>query len=190
MGYGHLYVISAPSGTGKTTVIRELRSVLPALAHSVSYTTRAARPNEVDGTDYFFVDEATFQQMVADEAFIEWVHVHDHSYGTPKKQIEKLRQAGRNVMLDIEIQGAANVRTYDATATLIFLAPPSLDVLAARLRGRGTETPASMALRLKRASKELAAQSQYDHVVVNDGVSEACAAIVQIIQQRHDSVAQ
>lgn len=181
MRRGHLYVISAPSGTGKTTVVRRLRALCPALAHSVSYTTRASRPGEREGVDYYFVDTVTFQQMAAQGAFIEWARVHEHAYGTPKAQIEALLASGRDIMLDIDIQGARAVKRCDPTATLIFLAPPSMTVLAERLHQRGTESSAEIERRLRQAQHELAQQHHYDHVVINDQVERACAEIARVV---------
>lgn len=183
MPRGHVYVISAPSGTGKTTVIRQLRTLCPELAHSISYTTRAPRAGEQHGVEYCFVDAATFQRMIDHGEFIEWARVHAHSYGTPTAQIEASLQSGRDIMLDIDVQGAMLVKRHDASATLIFLAPPSMPVLEQRLRQRGTESAEAIALRLQQAQHELAQQQIYDHVVVNDTVDAACAQILALIQR-------
>ncbi len=181
---GHLFVISAPSGTGKTTVVHELQRRLPQLADSVSCTTRAPRPNERDGVDYHFISHQQFQEMIAAQAFVEWAPVYDNFYGTPKKPLETWRAAGRDVILDLDIQGAAAVKQYDPSATLIFLAPPSLEILAARLRGRGTEDPATLERRLQRAAEEMAARDRYDHVIVNDDIQTTCDALLRILQPR------
>ncbi len=188
MSHGHLYVISAPSGTGKTSVVHRLRTVCPQLAHSISYTTRQPRPNERDGVDYYFVDPATFQGMVERGEFIEWARVHDHGYGTPKRQIEAILASGRDVMLDIDVQGAATVKRMMPEATLIFLVPPSLEVLERRLHQRGTESPEVIERRLRQAAHELAQQQIYDHVIVCNTIEETCAHIVDLMQNHRRSV--
>ncbi len=181
---GHLYVISAPSGTGKTTVVHRLRQLSPALTHSISYTTRAPRTGERDGHDYFFVDAATFQRMIDQHEFIEWARVYDQSYGTPKQQIEDCRARGADIMLDIDVQGAFAVKQFDPSATLIFLVPPSMEVLEQRLRKRGTESAEAIARRLRQAQYELAQQHRYDAVFVNHVVDETCAQILALIHNR------
>jgi guanylate kinase len=181
MEQGNLYVISAPSGAGKTTVLHALLRQLPGLKVSVSCTTRAPRPGETDGVDYHFVTRARFDAMVAAAEFLEWAEVHAHAYGTPKIPIAQWRGDGQDVVLDIDIQGAAQVKTALPDATLIFLAPPSLTELEQRLRGRGTESPASLARRLEKAEAEMAAQDAYDHVVVNHDIAQATQCIVTII---------
>lgn len=184
MTLGRLYVMSAPSGTGKTTVIRELLRRLPALVLSVSYTTRAPRAGECNGVDYHFVDRTEFQRMIAADEFLEWAEVHGNRYGTGKSAIRQLQAAGRDVLLDIDVQGGRAVRAWDPEACLIFLLPPSLDELRTRLQGRNTESPESLARRLAQASQEIAERTWYDHVVTNDTIESAVTAIAAVIAPR------
>lgn len=181
MTHGRIIVISAPSGTGKTTVIDALLRRVPRLAMSVSYTTRAPRAGERQGVHYYFVTPDQFTRMIAADEFLEWVEVHGNRYGTAKAEIRRLQAAGRDVLLDIEVQGARAVKNWDAAALLIFLLPPSLDTLRARLQGRGSETPESLARRLARASAEIAEQGWYDHVVTNDQLEQTCDRLVEIL---------
>jgi guanylate kinase len=178
---GRLFVLSAPSGTGKSTVLRELRERCPELAFSISYTTRPRRGSERDGVEYHFVDVTPFRSMIVQGEFIEWAEVHGHFYGTARKNLEDLLQAGRDVLLDIDVQGGSAIKQAFPDATTIFLLPPSLEVLKERLAGRGTESPEELRIRLANARRELAFQDRYDHRVVNDRLEEACGAIEHII---------
>lgn len=182
MSMGHLFVISAPSGTGKTTVLRAVHTASPSLAFSVSFTTRPSRAGEVDGRDYHFVTDAEFERMIASGGLLEWAHVHGAKYGTGQEALEAQRALG-DVVLDVDIQGGRAIKQYDPTATLIFLMPPSREVLAQRLRGRGTESPEALARRLQKADQEMAAREDYDFVVTNDHVADACKAILQVMKK-------
>ena len=181
---GGLFVIAGPSGVGKGTVVRRLLELRPDLILSVSATTRRARPGEVDGSDYRFVSDTEFERLVSADALLEWADIFGHHRsGTPAEPVEAARSAGRDVLLEIDVQGARQVRTRAPDAVLIFLAPPSLEELERRLRTRGTETEAQLERRLAVARDELTQASQFDHVVVNDQVNRAASEIVRILQE-------
>lgn len=175
---GPLVVVSGPSGVGKSTVVRAVLERVPQAWLSVSATTRPARPGEVDGQDYFFVSGAEFDRMQAAGELLESATFAGNRYGTPRGPVAAKRAAGHPVVLEIEVQGARQVRASAPDATLVFLAPPSWEVLKARLVGRGTESPESVARRLAHAEAELAAQGEFDAVVVNTDVQEAAEALV------------
>jgi guanylate kinase len=180
---GTLFVVSAPSGAGKTTLCREIRLRLPDLAYSVSVTTRAPRPGEVDGTDFRFVREAEFQAMLARNEFAEWATVHGNLYGTRARSLEEALGAGRDVLLDIDTQGAAQLRArYTAAdAVLIFVVAPSVKELEQRLRERRSDQDADIERRLRRAREEIALWRQYDYLIVNRDVKEALDQLESII---------
>jgi guanylate kinase len=178
---GLLVVISAPSGAGKSTIVKGLLEGDENLRLSVSMTTRPARAGEVDGVDYRFVDDATFDKVVADEGLAEWANVHDHRYGTPVDFLEAETEAGRDVLLDIDVQGARAIREAYPYAVLIFIAPPSVEELERRLRSRGTEDEESITRRLATGVQELDAWPEYDYLVVNDDVGTAVDTIFAII---------
>jgi guanylate kinase len=180
---GTLFVVSAPSGAGKTTLCREIRLRLPELAYSVSVTTRSPRPGEVDGTDFRFVGEAEFRAMLARKEFAEWATVHGNLYGTRARSLEETLSAGRDVLLDIDTQGAAQLRArYTAAdAVLIFVVAPSVKELEQRLRERRSDEDADIARRLRRAREEIALWRQYDYLIVNRDVKEALDQLESII---------
>ena len=180
---GTLFVVSAPSGAGKTTLCREIRLRLPDLAYSVSVTTRSPRPGEVDGTDFQFVGEAEFRAMLARKEFAEWAIVHGNLYGTRARALEEALSAGRDVLLDIDTQGAAQLRArYTAAdAVLIFVVAPSVKELEQRLRERRSDQDADIARRLRRAREEIALWRQYDYLIVNRDVKEALDQLESII---------
>ena len=180
MSKGKLFVISGASGVGKSTVLSKVMAARGDLRFSVSATTRAPRPGEEDGVSYYFVTKACFEEMIRQDAFLEYDAHMDNYYGTPEKQVEEKLETG-SVILDIDPNGAFNVRLKREDAVLIFIAPPSLEELERRLRGRGDTSEAQMALRLERARWEMEQSKKYDHIVTNDRV-EACAEeILQII---------
>jgi guanylate kinase len=181
-------VIAGPSGVGKGTIVRRVRSRVPdELVLSVSATTRPPRPGEVDGIDYFFIDGAGFDRMVADAEMLEWAEVfHGHRYGTPAGPVDLHRDAGRDVLLEIDVEGARWVRERAPDAVMILLEPPSRDELERRLRSRGTESDDSIAERLAKADWELAQRSMFDHVVVNDDLERASAEVAAIIEASRD----
>ena len=170
---GLLFVVSAPSGTGKTTVVERLVHVLPDLALSRSYTSRAARPGETDGVDYNFVSRARFQAMVSADAFLEWADVFGNFYGTCAPDAERDLSQGRDLVLVIDVQGARQVRQRCRDTVGVFVMPPSFAVLEQRLRGRSKDTEEAMQRRLQTARAEVAAFTEYDYVIVNDAL-EAC----------------
>ncbi|GGI07439.1 guanylate kinase [Egicoccus halophilus] len=178
MTRGLLVVIAGPSGVGKGTVHARLRATLPDAVLSVSATTRAARPREVDGVHYRFLDRLGFEAMVTRGELLEWAEYAGNLYGTPRGPVAEAVADGKVVLLDIEVQGALQVREQDPDALLVFLAPPSFDELERRLRQRGTEDDVAVAARLEVARRELAQRDAFDQVVVNDDL-ERCVAEVR-----------
>jgi guanylate kinase len=176
-----LTVLSGPSGVGKRSVVAEVRRSHPEVWLSVSVTTRRPRPGEVDGVDYHFVDDAELDRLVASGALLEHATFAGHRYGTPRAPIEQRLAAGLPALLEVELQGARQVRAAMPGALLVFLAPPSFDELVNRLVGRGTEDPAEIERRLAAARVELAAESEFDEVVVNTAVQEAAARLVALM---------
>ena len=174
-------MLSGPSGVGKGSVVSALLRLRPEVWKSVSVTTRAPRPGEVDGNDYVFVDEATFDRMVADGELLEHARYAQHQYGTPRAPVVERLARNAPTVLEIELQGARQVQVSLGTeALLAFLAPPSWEELERRLAGRGTEDPATVAERLEVARQELAAQHEFDVVVVNDDVERAAGALLTL----------
>jgi guanylate kinase len=182
---GRLFVVSGPSGVGKGTVVRALRELLPEMVYSVSATTRPPRAGERDGVDYRFVSESGFDQLVERDAFLEWAEVFGHRYGTLAGPIEQELAAGRNVILEIDVQGAAQIRSRVPEAVLVFLVPPSRRELERRLRGRATESEADLQRRIADTDRELQAAGRFDHVVVNDDVLRAARDMADIIEASH-----
>jgi guanylate kinase len=179
-----LVVLSSPSGTGKTTIARRILAARDDVAFSVSATTRPPRPRERDGRDYHFLSRDEFVARRDRGEFLEWAAYGDHLYGTLRASVDTVLAAGRHVLLDIEVQGAAQVRTHRDDVVTIFVLPPSAEVLLRRLRGRGSEGPSQVAARVARARRELEEATRYDHVVVNDVLERAVAAVDAIIDGR------
>ena len=176
-----LTVLSGPSGVGKGTVVAELRRLVPHVWVSVSATTRAPRPGELDGREYHFVDRATFAAMVAAGEFLEHDEHFGNRYGTPRQPVREHLAAGVPTLLEIDLSGARQVRAQNLDAQFVFLAPPSVEELVHRLAGRGTASAAQFADRLARAELEMAAASEFDHVVVNTTVHEAADQIARLL---------
>ncbi|MCB9662494.1 MAG: guanylate kinase [Alphaproteobacteria bacterium] len=178
---GLVLVISGPSGVGKSTLIAHLRGEVPDLGFSISSTTRAPRPGERDGVDYHFVDEARWAADAASGAFLEHARVYDHGYGTPRAPVEEAVAAGRSVLLDIDAQGAAQVRHTLPEARHVMIVPPDLETLRARLLSRGTESEATVARRMALAREQLEAAPAYDYVIVNGNLAAAEAQLVGVV---------
>lgn len=177
-----LTVLAGPTAVGKGTVSTYVRDHYPQVWLSVSATTRDPRPGEVDGTHYFFVSDEEFDAMARDGQLLEWAVVHNsHRYGTLRSTVEQALERGLSVLLEIDLQGARQIRNTMPEANFVFLAPPSWDEMVARLVGRGTETAAEQRVRLETAKLELAAEPEFDHTVINDRVERAAAELVQLM---------
>ncbi len=177
---GLLYVLSSPSGAGKSTIARMLLASDDGVAISVSATTRPIRPGERDGLDYHFVDDAGFDRMVADGAFLEWAHVFGHRYGTLKREVMKTIEEGRDVLLDIDWQGTQQLKQVDPDIVRVFILPPSMGELERRLRARGTDSEDVVARRMERAAAEISHWAEYDYVLINND-AEKCRELVHNI---------
>jgi len=174
-------ILSSPSGGGKTTIARTLLAAREDLGYSVSATTRAPRNGERDGVDYFFLTRPEFQRRVAAGAFLEWAEYSGQLYGTPAAEVDRLLVSGRHVIMDIEVQGAAQVRQRRSDVVSIFVLPPSVDELLARLGARGDHPPADLERRLRQATVEIDAAADYDYIVVNADRTQAVAEVAAII---------
>ena len=182
--HARAFVVSSPSGGGKTTVVKQLLRAIPRLARSVSVTTRPRRLGERHGRDYHFVSPAAFQRLRRSGGLLEWARVHGACYGTPKRATRQLLAQGRSVVLSIDVQGARQVRrALGRQAVLIFLLPPSREALRQRLIGRRTETLTAIRRRLAAAARELACARWYDHQIVNDRLEDAVAHVVQLVRR-------
>jgi len=181
------FVITGPSGVGKGTLIRTLREQLPELALSVSATTRAPRPGEEDGVHYRFLSDDEFERLVEEGAFVEHARYSGRRYGTLREELDRHLEAGHPVVLEIEVQGARQVRRTMPDAVQVFIAPPSEDALRSRLVGRGDTAPEDMEARLEVAREELAARDEFQHVVVNDRLEDAVAELVALVRDYTDA---
>lgn len=180
---GLIIVMSAPSGAGKQALLSAVRQREPNIVTTVSATTRPPRPAEVDGRDYFFMDEATFQRKLAEGAFIESAEVHGRHYGTLKEELERCLASGRDVVLELDVQGMRSLSAMRDDVVSVFLMPPSIEELQLRLRKRNANDPEDMALRLRNAQEEMKARIEFDYVVVNDVLERAADEMAQIIQK-------
>lgn len=178
---GLLFVVSAPSGAGKTTLCKEILKYIPNLQHSISYTTRAARPSEVNGTDYHFVSVEEFKRMIAEDAFIEWAVVHGNYYGTSKKALADLLAQGIDIILDIDSQGATQIKKRFTNGVFIYILPPSFEDLRQRLMVRKGDTPDEIRRRLEKASEEAKDYRMYDYLVINDDFDIALERLKAVI---------
>lgn len=185
MSKGILVVVSGFSGAGKGTVMKRLLGKYDNYALSVSVTTRNPRPGETDGKEYFFRTKEEFEALIKDDALIEYARYVENYYGTPRSYVEEQLEAGKDVILEIEIQGARKIKKKIPEALLIFVTPPSMEILRERLAGRGTETPRVIADRLKRASQEAEGVDEYDYILVNDQLEECVDKLHEIIRSEH-----
>ena len=179
---GILFVVSSPSGGGKGTLIQRVLGRLQNLSYSVSYTTRKPRNGEVHGREYFFVSREEFSQMVEKNDFLEWATVHSHLYGTSRSQVAHDVSLGRDIVLEVDVQGAASIRNLMHDAVSVFILPPSLEVLRKRLIARGTDSEEELGVRLRNAPEELKAYKTFDYVIINDDVEQAATKLMAIIE--------
>lgn len=177
-----MIVVSAPSGAGKSTVLGRILEELPGIRFSVSHTTRKAREGETDGVHYHFVSKKAFEEMRASGRMLEWAHVHDHLYGTSHAEFERARGEGIDLLLDVDVQGAAQVRVKIPDAVSIFIMPPSFDALKRRLRGRGSESEGGIERRLRVATEEASLFAEYDYVLVNDDLDRCVESLKCVIR--------
>ena len=178
---GNLFIVAAPSGGGKTSLVKKLLSSVTDISVSISHTTRKKRPGEVDGVDYFFVDEAKFNQMVDESAFVEYAEVFNHSYGTSVAQITDRLSAGIDIVLDIDWQGAQQIKTLFSDAVSIFVIPPSLEVLKERLKARQQDDETIINTRMHCACNELSHYAEFDYLIVNDNFEKAAGELKAIV---------
>ena len=179
---GNLFIISAPSGAGKTTILKEILASIPRVSFSVSHTTRAPRQGEQHGADYFFVDRDEFIRMRDAGDFLEWAEVHSNLYGTSRQAVQSGLDSGIDLILDIDVQGARQIREREANPGYsIFIAPPSPEELEKRLRGRGTDSEGTIQERLQNAAREMTDMDQYDYIIINETISDAVTMLQSII---------
>jgi guanylate kinase len=178
---GLIFVVSAPSGAGKTTLCQEITRIVPNLQHSISYTTREPRPGEVHGKDYFFVSDAEFRKMIENNEFLEWAEVHGHLYGTSRDLLMGVTNKGIDIILDIDSQGAMQLKKKEVDGVYIYILPPSFDVLKARLMERKSESPDEIAKRLKKAREEIWSYREYYYLIVNVDVQKAMKELESIV---------
>jgi guanylate kinase len=178
---GQIFVFSAPSGAGKSTIAEALMERVDALAYSISHTSRRPRGSEQDGVDYHFVTRSTFRDMIEKNAFLEWAEVHGHQYGTSLEAINKQASAGLDILMDVDVQGGRNIKKQFPESVLIFLLPPSLETLENRLTTRGTDDPSVVKRRMAQAAEEIKSCSWYDYIVINDDLEKAIHEAQSII---------
>jgi guanylate kinase len=180
-GRGMLIVVSSPSGGGKGTLIDRVLKTVPGVSYSISYTTRAPRGTEEDGREYFFVSTATFQDMIRRGEFLEWANVYGYLYGTSHTQVERERSAGHDIILEIDVQGAASIRDQIVDAVSIFILPPSFELLSQRLVTRGTDSPTDLERRLRGAPAEVEQHTHFQYVILNDDINRASQQLAAVI---------
>lgn len=180
---GHIFVVSAPSGAGKTTIVKNVLSSLPELSFSISVTTRAKRGNENDGVDYHFISEEEFLKRIEKNDFIEWEKFYDYYYGTPKGLIEEKVKRGISVLLEVDVKGALNIKAIYPEAILIYIFPPSFEVLVERLKSRKTEDENDLRKRIERAKMELSLRGKFDYLVENKDLNNAVSEVKSIIKR-------
>lgn len=185
MKKGRLFVISGPSGVGKGTIVKKILETERPVELSVSATTRSPREGEEDGRDYFFVSNEEFEERIAEGGFLEYASVHENYYGTPKAPVEKALSEGKDIILEIDVQGAMQVKDSFDNGVYIFVLPPSIEVLRERILGRGSETEHSLQVRLGKALDEIRYLDKYDYAVVNDDLETATEDVLGIMQAEH-----
>ena len=182
---GLIFVISAPSGAGKLTLLNKVRETEGRLASTVSATTRPKRAGEQDGRDYFFLTREAFEDRVKQGEFVEWAEVHGNLYGTLRTELDRCVRTGQDVLLELDVQGMKHLKTHFPGAVAIFLVPPSLEELERRLRTRGTDSDAEIALRLRNAREEMGVRYEFDYIIVNDDLEQAAGDMVAIMRAEH-----
>lgn len=180
---GHLFIISAPSGAGKSTILTAILKKDPRLRYSISCTTRPPRGNERDGVHYYFISDDAFRKKIDSGELAEWAEVHGHLYGTSAKFLQDGLDRGHDIVFDIDVEGAKKLRAQYPEATLVFIAPPSMEELERRLVQRGTDSPEAIEQRLKNAKEEMAESKWYHHVIVNDDLGRAISELKTIIEK-------
>jgi guanylate kinase len=178
---GKLFAISAPSGCGKTTILKQILQIFPDIYFSVSATTRTKRENEKHGKDYFFFTKEEFQKHLDEDDFVEWNEHFENRYGTLKSNIAKHVKEGKDVIFDLDVNGAINIKKYDPDSITIFIKPPDIETLRKRLLGRGTEDESTLEIRLKRAEEEIEKSKYFDYIIVNDDLAAAVDEVKNII---------
>ncbi len=178
---GLLFVVSAPSGAGKTSMCRAITDSLEKLTHSISYSTRAPRPGEIDGRDYYFVSQDRFREMIQAGDFAEWAEVHSNLYGTSRRVLDVMLSKGRDVILDIDTQGAKQIKAKYPSAVFMFIMPPSLDILEERLRNRKSDSEEEIRRRMQRAREEIKDYAMYDYLIINRDFDRALTELRSII---------
>ena len=184
---GHLFIVSAPSGAGKSTLCQAVRERVTGLHYSISYTTRAMRPGEVQGVHYHFISENEFREGIRLNRWAEWASVHEHLYGTAAADLNRIMAAGGDILLDIDVQGARQLVERYPDSVTIFILPPSMEILKQRLAGRATDLNETIALRLKNAEKEIAAKDEYQHIIINEDLDKAVDELEKIIRRNRNS---
>ena len=188
MAEGRLFVISGPSGVGKGTIVGDIMETVENVSFSVSATTRAPRPGEVDGVSYYFLTKEEFREKIDNGGFLEWAEVHGNYYGTPKAPVEKLMAEGKDVILDIDVQGAMQVKDSGVQGAFIFILPPSMEELRNRITNRGTETQEAIELRMSKVAGEISYVDRYDYFVINEDLQEAISQVKSIMVSEHQKI--